>query len=48
MDRTITLKNQADAQCKPDPQTIRNILSFSKAYECKRLESGLNFEMIRN
>ncbi len=48
MDNTTILENQYQINAKPDPQTIKNILNFSRSYHCAELENGLSFEMIQN
>ncbi|QNR24438.1 MULTISPECIES: hypothetical protein [Croceimicrobium] len=48
MDKTTTLRNDHQVNARPDRQTIKNILNFSKAYRYEKLENGLDFEMIQN
>lgn len=48
MSRTIILKNEPENQCKPRPQTVQNILNFSKAYSVKKLKDDFIFETVVN
>lgn len=48
MDKTTILENEYQINVKPNPQTIQNILNFSRSYHCAELKSGLSFEMIQN
>jgi len=48
MDNTTILKHEYQINAKPNPQTIQNILNFSRSYHRQELDNGLSFEMIQN
>lgn len=48
MEKTTTLPEATHQEHQPRPQTIRNILAFSRAYHCAALAGEEPFEMIKN
>jgi len=48
MGNLTTLKDELGSHTKPRKETIRFILDYSKALEVKKLNSGMEVNLIKN